>query len=84
MEFHHKSVLLDEVIENLLIRPEGIYADGTLGGGGHSEAILAHLSSTGKLIGIDRDLAAITAAGEPTSWTRRREGFPTWRMHRWT
>ncbi|MBR3232094.1 MAG: 16S rRNA (cytosine(1402)-N(4))-methyltransferase RsmH [Lachnospiraceae bacterium] len=64
MEFHHKSVLLDEVIENLLIRPEGIYADGTLGGGGHSEAILAHLSSTGKLIGIDRDLAAITAAGE--------------------
>lgn len=64
MEFQHTSVLLEETIESLLIRPDGVYVDGTLGGGGHSAEILKHLSSTGKLIGIDRDDAAISAAGE--------------------
>lgn len=64
MEFRHTSVLLEETIENLLIRPDGVYVDGTLGGGGHSSEILKHLSSTGTLIGIDRDDAAISAAGE--------------------
>ena len=53
-----KPVLLDETIENLKIRPEGIYVDGTLGGGGHSNEILKHLTTTGTLIGIDRDGAA--------------------------
>ncbi|MDO4804942.1 MAG: 16S rRNA (cytosine(1402)-N(4))-methyltransferase RsmH [Lachnospiraceae bacterium] len=64
MEFRHTSVLLNETVENLLIRPNGVYVDGTLGGGGHSAEILKHLSSTGTLIGIDRDDAAISAAGE--------------------
>ena len=64
MEFSHKPVLLDETIENLKIRSEGIYVDGTLGGGGHSNEILKHLTATGTLIGIDRDGAAIKAAGE--------------------
>ena len=64
MEFKHKSVLLDECIEYLNIRPDGIYVDGTLGGGGHSEEICSRLSDEGRLIGIDRDAAAIAAAGE--------------------
>ncbi|MCR5295330.1 MAG: 16S rRNA (cytosine(1402)-N(4))-methyltransferase RsmH [Lachnospiraceae bacterium] len=64
MDFHHTSVLLEETIENLLIRPGGIYVDGTLGGGGHSAEILSHLGPAGMLIGIDRDEAAIQAAGE--------------------
>lgn len=63
MEFHHQSVLLEECIENLRIRPEGIYVDGTLGGGGHSYEICKRLSSGGRLIGIDQDDAAIEAAG---------------------
>ncbi|MBQ0059733.1 MAG: 16S rRNA (cytosine(1402)-N(4))-methyltransferase RsmH [Lachnospiraceae bacterium] len=62
MEFAHTSVLLDEVIENLNIRPDGIYADGTLGGGGHSSEILKRLGSKGQLIGIDQDEDAIKAA----------------------
>ena len=61
MEFHHKSVLLDECLEGLNIREDGIYADGTLGGGGHSSEIIRRLS-TGRLIGIDRDMDAIRAA----------------------
>ena len=61
MEFQHKSVLLDECIEGLGIRPEGIYMDGTLGGGGHSSEIIRRLDS-GRLIGIDRDMDAIRAA----------------------
>lgn len=61
MEFKHTSVLLDETIDNLNIRPDGIYVDGTLGGGGHSEAILKRLT-TGRLIGIDQDEDAIRAA----------------------
>ena len=63
MEFCHQSVLLEESIENLRIRPEGIYADGTLGGGGHSYEICRRLSQGGRLIGIDQDAAAIEAAG---------------------
>lgn len=62
-EFHHVSVLLDECIEGLNIRPDGIYVDGTLGGAGHSSQIAARLT-TGRLIGIDRDPIALKAAGE--------------------
>lgn len=61
-EFKHKSVLLDETIEGLAIKPDGIYVDGTLGGGGHSYHICRNLSKQGRLIGIDQDDAAITAA----------------------
>ena len=63
MEFSHKSVLLNEAVEALAIRPDGIYVDGTAGGGGHSFAIASRLES-GKLIAIDQDEAAIKAAGE--------------------
>jgi len=62
-EFHHVSVLLEECIEGLNIRPEGIYVDGTLGGAGHSSRIAAKLT-TGRHIGIDRDPVALKAAGE--------------------
>ena len=62
-EFHHVSVLLEECMEGLNIRPDGIYVDGTLGGAGHSSRIAARLT-TGTLIGIDRDPVALTAAGE--------------------
>ena len=62
-EFHHVSVLLEECIEALNIKPDGIYVDGTLGGGGHSSRIAAQLT-TGRLIGIDRDPVALAAAGE--------------------
>ena len=61
MEFKHKSVLLDECLEGLAIRADGIYTDGTLGGGGHSSEIIRRLDS-GRLIGIDRDMDAIRAA----------------------
>lgn len=67
MEFKHTSVLLEETIENLNIRPDGIYMDGTLGGGGHSYHIAKQLSNGGRLIGIDQDDAAIMAAGERLS-----------------
>ena len=63
MEFRHTSVLLEETIEYLQIKPEGIYMDGTLGGGGHSERIASKLAAEGRLIGIDQDEAAIEAAG---------------------
>ena len=63
MNFEHKSVLLDETIENLNIRPDGIYVDGTLGGAGHSYHICKRLSDKGRLIGIDQDEDAIAAAG---------------------
>ena len=62
MAFEHKSVLLTETIEGLQIRPDGIYVDGTLGGGGHSYEIAKRLTD-GRLIGIDQDQAAIEAAG---------------------
>ena len=62
MEFNHKSVLLHETIENLNIKPDGIYVDGTLGGAGHSSEIVKRLSEKGRLIGIDQDADAIAAA----------------------
>ncbi len=62
-EFHHVSVLLEECLEGLAIKPDGIYVDGTLGGAGHSSQIVKRLT-TGRLIGIDRDPVALKAAGE--------------------
>ena len=62
-EFHHVSVLLEECIQGLAIKPDGIYVDGTLGGAGHSSRIAAKLT-TGRLIGIDRDNVALEAAAE--------------------
>ena len=62
-EFHHISVLLEECITGLNIKPDGIYVDGTLGGAGHSSQIAKRLT-TGKLIGIDRDPVALAAATE--------------------
>lgn len=64
MEFKHIPVLLDQCIQGLSIKPNGIYVDGTLGGAGHSKKILESLSSEGKLIGIDRDEEALKAAKE--------------------
>lgn len=64
MEFKHTSVLLTETIENLSIRPSGIYLDGTLGGGGHACEVAKCLTEGGRLIGIDQDEDAIAAAGE--------------------
>ncbi|MEG1458001.1 MAG: 16S rRNA (cytosine(1402)-N(4))-methyltransferase RsmH [Acetivibrio sp.] len=63
MEFKHVSVLLEETVENLSIKPNGIYLDGTLGGGGHAYEICRHLGPEGRFIGIDQDEAAIQAAG---------------------
>ncbi len=64
MEFKHTSVLLQETIENLKIKPEGIYVDGTLGGGGHASEIAERLKGAGRLIGIDQDADAMEAAGK--------------------
>ena len=64
MEFNHYSVLLNETIENLNIKPDGLYVDGTLGGGGHAYQVALRLSEKGRLIGIDQDADAIAAAGE--------------------
>lgn len=64
MEFKHTSVLLDETIENLNIRPDGVYMDGTLGGAGHSKEIAKRLGPDGHLIGIDQDGEAIITAKE--------------------
>ena len=69
MEFEHKSVLLEETIESLAIKPEGIYVDGTLGGAGHAYEVCRMLGKTGRLIGIDQDGDAIAAA------TKRLEPF---------
>lgn len=69
MEFKHISVLLDETIDSLNIKPNGIYVDGTLGGGGHSYQICKRLGDGGRLIGIDQDTEAIAAA------TKRLEEF---------
>lgn len=64
MEFVHKSIMLAETIESLCIKPDGIYVDGTLGGGGHSFEIAKRLQKDGRLIGIDQDGDAIEAAGQ--------------------
>ena len=64
MEFAHKSVLLEETIDNLNIKPDGIYVDGRLGGAGHSEQIVKRLGEGGRLIGIDQDEDAIAAASK--------------------
>ncbi|MBE5870467.1 MAG: 16S rRNA (cytosine(1402)-N(4))-methyltransferase RsmH [Lachnospiraceae bacterium] len=64
MTFSHRSVLLNETIEGLNVKPDGVYVDGTLGGGGHSEEILKRLGENGRLIGIDQDEDAIRAASE--------------------
>ena len=63
-EFHHIPVLFDEVMKWMDPQPDGVYADGTLGGGGHSEGILRLSGGTAKLYGIDRDLEAIAAASD--------------------
>ncbi|MBQ4526883.1 MAG: 16S rRNA (cytosine(1402)-N(4))-methyltransferase RsmH [Clostridia bacterium] len=67
MEFKHISVLLNEAVDGLNINPDGVYVDGTLGGGGHSYEILSKLSQNGRLIGIDRDMEAIDAASKRLS-----------------
>ena len=64
MEFNHKSVMLEECIEGLSIKPNGIYVDGTMGGAGHSKEIAKRISKEGLLIGIDRDEEAICVAKE--------------------
>ena len=64
MEFKHKSVLLEETIEGLRVKPDGIYVDGTLGGAGHAAEVCKRLSAKGRFIGIDQDQDAIVAASE--------------------
>ena len=64
MEFKHTSVLLEETIENLDIKPQGVYLDGTLGGGGHACEVAKRLTGAGRLIGIDQDEDALAAAGK--------------------
>ena len=64
MQFHHVPVLFDEVMEWITPQPDGVYADGTLGGGGHSEGILRLSGGSARLYGIDRDPEAIAAASE--------------------
>ena len=63
MVFKHTSVLLEETVDGLNVRPDGIYVDGTLGGGGHAYEVCSRLGSKGRFIGIDQDEAAIEAAG---------------------
>ncbi len=64
MEFKHTSVLLDETVESLHIKPEGVYLDGTLGGGGHALEVCKRLNEKGRLFGIDQDADAVAAAKE--------------------
>lgn len=64
MAFEHKSVLLEETIDSLMVKPNGIYVDGTLGGGGHASEVCRRLGEGGRLIGIDQDADAIRAASE--------------------
>ena len=59
MAFEHKSVLLEETVNGLNIKPDGIYVDGTLGGGGHAWEVCSRLNDKGSFIGIDQDAAAI-------------------------
>lgn len=67
MEFNHKSVMLEECIEGLNIKPDGIYVDGTMGGAGHSKEIVKRIAGNGLFIGIDRDEEAICVAKERLS-----------------
>lgn len=67
MEFNHKSVLLDETIDSLNIKPDGIYVDGTLGGAGHASVVCSKLSEKGRFIGIDQDEDALSVATERLS-----------------
>ena len=67
MEFKHKSVLLEETIDGLRVKPDGTYVDGTLGGAGHAQEVCRRLSAKGRFIGIDQDQDAIVAAGERLS-----------------
>ena len=64
MEFHHVPIMLDSVLENLKIKPDGVYVDGTVGGAGHSSEILRRLSERGRLIGIDQDRTAVETSRE--------------------
>lgn len=64
MEFNHKPVLLDEVIDGLALKADGVYVDGTLGGAGHGSAVCSRLGKNGRFIGIDQDKAAIDASRE--------------------
>ena len=64
MAFQHTSVLLEETVDGLAVKPDGIYVDATLGGGGHAFEVCSRLSGKGRFIGIDQDAAAIEAAGE--------------------
>ena len=67
MDFHHVSVLLNETLDGLAIKPDGTYVDCTLGGGGHSHAIGERLSTEGMIIGLDQDVAALEAASRRLS-----------------
>lgn len=69
MDFMHKSVLLEEAVDGLKVKPDGVYVDGTLGGAGHAERVCGKLSAKGRFIGIDQDQDAIIAA------TRRLEKY---------
>ena len=73
MEFIHEPVLLQEVLEWMDVKPDGVYCDGTLGGGGHSGAMLRLSGGTATLYGIDRDMTAIEAAT-----ARPARQFPRW------
>jgi 16S rRNA (cytosine1402-N4)-methyltransferase len=64
LEFKHRSVLLNETVDNLCVKPEGTYVDGTLGGGGHAYEVVRRLSPQGRFIGIDQDADALLAAGK--------------------
>ena len=64
MAFEHVSVLLHETVDGLNVKPDGIYVDATLGGGGHAYEVCSRLGSQGRLIGIDQDADAIRAAGK--------------------
>lgn len=75
MEFSHTPVLFHEAIDSLNIRPDGVYVDGTLGGGGHSAGICEKLGPEGLLIGIDRDTDALKAAGERLAGVKCRTSF---------
>ncbi len=75
MEFKHTSVLLHETVDGLNVKPDGVYVDGTLGGGGHSSELCSRLSEQGLLIGIDRDRDALEAAEKVLSQYKCRKIF---------